>query len=173
MSRLSVLLSLALSIIACDMARSEDFEAVAAERAQLAAGLLSYTSPSAARQSLGVDPTRWTLLEDTKYEGGSWRPPYRMQIVLVSDQAVDDTRGDLELRFFNDRLMETYFCPDDYTRSLPLLAKRYPGIATTQALSLGNHVELRIGPSASGKQCVIWRDLRLQGQLDRWIRAYS
>jgi hypothetical protein len=173
MNRLTILLGAALSIIACDMARSEDFEAVAAERAQLAAGLLSYSSPSVARQLLGVDSTRWTLLEDTKYEGRSSRPAYRMQIVLVPDQAVDGTRGDLELRFFNDRLLETYFCPDDYAEFLRRLAERYPGIATAQALNLGKHVELRVGPSASRKQCVVWRDVRLQGQLERWIRAYS
>jgi hypothetical protein len=167
MNRLAILLGAALLLSGCKS--SEDFNEVPAERAKLAAGLLSYSSPSVVGQTLGVDPTTWKLLEDTKYDGSSRRPAYRMQIALVPGQAVAGRLGDLELWFFNERLMEVYFCPENYLEFLDLLADRHPGIKSAQTLKVGKHVELRVGPPAR-KECVVWGDIRLQHQLERWIR---
>ncbi|MDO9452868.1 MAG: hypothetical protein Q7J29_08405 [Stagnimonas sp.] len=117
--------------------------------------------------------------EDPRY------PLRRMATFTVLSYKHLDCEGTLILEFFNDRLMEADFRPDDAARYAPRLRRAYPILrstgtghaeATAAPLRMWSSVELaksKVGRSLGTEGMVLWQDLRLIAQRDDWDARYG
>lgn len=112
-------------------------------------------------------------------------PPRRMATLTVRGYKHLDCEGVLTLEFFNDRLMEADFRPDDAALYAPRLHRALPGLKrnrTGQAewveapLRVWSNVDLaksKVGRSLGSEGLVIWQDLRLIAQRDDWDARFG
>ena len=130
--------------------------------------------------SAGFD--QWTTSSRRAAESSSY-PPYGFDAVKVQDYKHLDSKGQLTLQFFNNRLYQVEFVPGDaeaYSRRLRSLD--LPRVANARAekvsgnLRVASTVDLAI--SAVGRQLgtepfVIWQDLRLVRERDQWDEKFG
>ncbi len=137
-------------------------------------GLTSHVSPEEAQRMLNVRQDNWRVIEDTKSSANDKRPPYHLLVVAVSNASSYGQRGEARLSFFNDRLMQIAFYPDDVSRFLRKL-KEETGVDLEKS---GVH------KMASGAEAVARKDLKnaysvvvsnpdLRKEHESWIRRYS
>ncbi len=112
-------------------------------------------------------------------------PPRRITTLTVSPYRHLDCEGTLVLEFFNDRLMEADFRPDDAALYAPRLRRAVPGlrgVGTGHAeyleapLRVWSSVDLaksKVGRSLGSEGLVLWQDLRLIAQRDDWDARYG
>lgn len=112
--------------------------------------------------------------------------PYRESATLDIDAATAcGTTGRLKLLFFNDRLYEAQFVPQDPQRCLRQLRRQYPGLKaerngrdtwTDGALRLACNLRFAdstVGQALHAQAWVIWQDQRLRRQLDDWDARFG
>jgi hypothetical protein len=112
-------------------------------------------------------------------------PPHDFDTLIVASYRHLDNDGKLNLEFFNNRLYEVEFIPNDsdsYARALhqalPALKSNRVGDAVlldgflriTSSIDL---VRSSVGQSLQAHPYVIWQDLRLTRQRDQWDRDYG
>jgi len=112
-------------------------------------------------------------------------PPRRMTTLTINGYRHLDCEGTLVLEFFNDRLMEADFRPDDPARYAPRLHRAVPGlrnIGTAHSeyidgpLRVWSSVDLaksKVGRTLGSEGLVLWQDLRLIAQRDDWDARYG
>lgn len=160
------------------------FEAVQEPRIDLLDGLRSYEAEAAVRlplEAAGLQIERRVLRRPP-----SERYPPRVLVSLsVENYRHLSVDGQLTLEFFNDRLMEADFRPNDpdrYARQLraamPQLKRDRVGHAewSDGTLRVWSNVELarsRVGGSLRTDALVIWQDLRLIAQRDDWDARFG
>lgn len=160
------------------------FRTIEPERVTLAEVFRSYDSEAAvatALEAAGLTVQR-KLLErpsDPRH------PPRRAMSFTVFGYKHLDCEGTLVLEFFNDRLMEVDFRPDDAARYAPRLRRKVPqlkGIGTGHAeyqaapLRVWSSVDLarsKVGRTLGSEGVVLWQDLRLIAQRDDWDARFG
>lgn len=160
------------------------FRAIESERVMLAELFRSYESEEAVATPLeaaGLTVQR-KLLErplDPRH------PPRRAMTMTVAGFKHLDTEGTLVLEFFNNRLMEVDFRPDDAARYAPRLRRAVPelrNIGTGHAeheappLRVWSSVDLarsKVGRTLGSEGVVLWQDLRLIAQRDDWDARFG
>ena len=147
---------------------SETFTESEKDRAQLFPGFESYASreevmPKIARAQIN-------LVEESKRDKDS-QPPYRIHAVKLPYEHLQN-RGELLLTFFNNRLMQTSFYPDDLDRYLAALRSSRIELHTGSEVKNG-HTAIWIGKDFDNKNYVGWADDRLRTQQRRWLSRYS
>jgi hypothetical protein len=112
-------------------------------------------------------------------------PPHAIDTLTVEHFALLQTPGRLSLQFFNDRLFEVDFKPDDAAvcaaalkRADPQLQRDRNGRAERRDGSwrLAANVELAaspVGKSLATEPYVLWQDLRLTAQRDDWDARFG
>ncbi len=137
-------------------------------------------SVTASLSSSGFD--QWTTRSRRAVASSSY-PPYGFDTVAVENYKHLDAKGRLTLQFFNNRLYQVEFVPVDaesYARRLRALD--LPRDANARAekvtgnLRVASTVDLAV--STVGKQLgtepfVIWQDLRLLQERDRWDEKFG
>ena len=163
---------------------SAQFRALAEPRLELIEGLKSYESEVPLRQALeaaGYSVQRRELKRppSPKY------PPRQMVTLTVDGYQHLQVEGQLGLEFFNDRLMEVDFRPDDPAAYAPRLHRLLPGLVRGRTghaelregeLRVWTNVDLaksRVGGSLRTEALVLWQDLRLIRQRDDWDARFS
>lgn len=112
-------------------------------------------------------------------------PPRRAMTLTVAAYKHLDCEGTLVLEFFNDRLMEADFRPDDPARYAPRLHRRYPALVRDRTahaefvdapLRVWSSVDLaksKVGRTLGSEGMVLWQDLRLIAQRDDWDARFG
>lgn len=112
-------------------------------------------------------------------------PPRRVASLTVQGYKHLDCEGVLVLEFFNNRLMETDFRPDDAGRYAPRLHRQYPGLRRDRnghaeylaaPLRIWATVDLaksKVGRTLGSDGVVLWQDARLIAQRDDWDARYG
>ena len=142
-------------------------------RAALIDELYSFESPNEVRDRLDASLLPWKVVEDSALAPGDRRPPFHQYVVAVDGYTHIDTSGELQLCFFNGRLMATYFFPSDpeaYLRHLRV--SRGIDFTGVREASLSQYTRVSTG-SIDGRTYVAWEDARLSEEFDDWIRRYS
>jgi hypothetical protein len=98
-------------------------------------------------------------------------PPYAHDVYRVPEYRTLGHNGELRLFFFNDRLMQTIFYPQEPSEFRMAVAKRYPG--WDGKLDVPSHTRVESARDAEGRQYVSWIDLGLLSENDAWIRDHS
>jgi len=160
------------------------FRAIEPERVTLADVFRSYDSEAAVATTLeaaGLTVQRKLLERPTDPR----HPPRRAMTFTVFGYKHLDCEGTLVLEFFNDRLMEADFRPDDAARYAPRLRRALPqlkGIGTGHAeftaapLRVWSSVDLaksKVGRTLGSEGVVLWQDLRLIAQRDDWDARFG
>src|SRR5438552_6146408 len=78
--------------------------------------------------------------------------------------------GEMNVGFFNDRLISATFYPSDSEKYVQAIAKA-TGIKfdSTQEATLPSHTSVRLGTDYKGREYVDWSDLRLDKEVQLWI----
>lgn len=112
-------------------------------------------------------------------------PPRRITSLMVQGYRHLDCEGALVLEFFNNRLMEVDFRPDDPGRYAPRLHRLYPGLQRGRTghaeylaapLRIWATVDLaksKVGRTLGSEGVVLWQDTRLIAQRDDWDARYG
>jgi|GEM_PF-1497059 len=112
-------------------------------------------------------------------------PPRTMVMLTVADYQHLGHGGTMVLEFFNDRLMEADFRPDDPSRYAARLHRQYPGLKRGRTghaewkappLRLWSTVDLarsKVGRTLGSEGVVLWQDLRLIQQRDDWDARFG
>ncbi len=112
-------------------------------------------------------------------------PPRNLDTVTVNQYRHWGVAGRLELQFFNDRLYQTEFEPEDPERYLVALRRELPQLQRTDSgrselisghLRIASSVDLAV--STVGKQLktrpfLVWQDRRLVRQREEWDRRFA
>lgn len=147
-------------------------------------GLSSYASVDevgAALRARQLQPARRTLTRppNKRY------PPRSLDTLTVERYTLLGTQGRLSLEFFNDRLFEVGFRPDDAAacaaalkRAEPQLRRDANGRAerTEGSRRLATNVELAassVGRSLNTEPYVLWQELRLVRERDDWDQRFG
>lgn len=112
-------------------------------------------------------------------------PPYHLDRIDVKEYRHLGQTGSLTLQFFNDRLFEAEFEPDDAEPYVVAFRRQYPQLrrgktGRTQwesgALRISSSLELAVsdvGQSLRTRPYALWQDRRLVGQRDGWDARYA
>lgn len=112
-------------------------------------------------------------------------PPYNIDRIAVGEYRHLGQTGSLTLQFFNDRLFEVEFRPNDaeaYTKAFrgqyPQLPRSKTGRTewTSGQLRMASSLDLAVsdvGRALRTKAYVMWQDRRLVGQRDSWDARYA
>jgi hypothetical protein len=134
--------------------------------------LLQSQQHSAARRTLARPP-------DSRY------PPHALDTLTVEHFALLNTQGELSLQFFNDRLFEIDFKPDDAAACAAALARSDLALqrdrngrseAVVGDLRVAANVVLAansVGQSLATEPYVLWQDLRLIRERDDWDQRFG
>lgn len=163
---------------------SAQFRALAEPRLELIEGLQSYESETPLRQAL--EAAGYTVQRrELKRPPSIKYPPRQMVTLMVNGYRHLQVDGQLGLEFFNDRLMEVDFRPDDPAAYAPRLHRLLPGLVRGRTghaelregeLRVWTNVDLaksRVGGSLRTEALVLWQDLRLIRQRDDWDARFS
>ncbi|MDB5972120.1 MAG: hypothetical protein JWQ90_4570 [Hydrocarboniphaga sp.] len=150
----------------------------------LFAGLSSYSSIDQITRDFAARklvPVRRTMSRppDPRY------PVHALDLLTLEHYSMLGTQGRLSLQFFNDRLFEVGFKPDDAAacaaalkRADPQLRRDANGRAerTVGSQRLATNVELAassVGQSLNTEPYVLWQDLRLVRERDDWDQRFG
>lgn len=112
-------------------------------------------------------------------------PPRELDLLRVASYVHLGVEGDLELQFFNDRLYQAEFEPDDVARYLTAVRRNWPGLKRQRAgrselreghLRVASSLDLalsEVGHALGTRPFVLWQDLRLVQQRDAWDREFA
>jgi hypothetical protein len=150
---------------------SESFTEIETPRAALFPGFESYVSREEVLAKLPSE-MRQQVVEETSLAKSSTVPPYRTYTVRLSPVKHLEQQGKMVVTFYNNRLLQTLFYPqnlDDYVKAL-----RQSGVAVAfgQELVTG-HTVIWIGADFDNEHYVGWADKRLREQQRRWLAKYQ
>jgi len=151
---------LTLLLVACGTAATPDATGV-----PLAFGLVSFSGRDSVLAEFSKDH-QVRVIEDSKLAAGDPRPAFSIYTVRVPNASDKGFSGELRLNFFNDRLMEVRFYPDDVSAYRSAMRADKPG-------RFDRYVETRTAEDYRGHWYVAWADKRLRDELDDWIERYA
>jgi len=112
-------------------------------------------------------------------------PPSDLDILTVRDYRHLDQPGTLELQFFNDRLYQVEFEPDDAAAYRTQFHRLWPQVgheksgrseSVSGALRIASSLDLSVsdvGRALHTRPFVLWQDLRLVHQRDDWDYQFA
>jgi hypothetical protein len=150
---------------------SESFTEIETTRSPLFPGFNSYAPRDEVMAKLPRE-VEIKVVEETSLAKGNSTPPYRVYTISIAPYPHLGQPGKLLMTFYNDRLLQTAFYPqelDDYVKAL-----RKSGVAVEFAkeLAKGNTV-IWIGIDFDNNHYVGWADKRLREQQRRWLARYQ
>ena len=148
---------------------SENFTESEKDRARLMNGFESYASRDEVMAKLNRRDAIKSVEQSSKHKGA--QPPYEIYSARLPYEDLKEP-GELLITFFNNRLMQMSFYPEDLDRYLAAL--KSSGIELHIGSELKNgHTAIWIGQDFDNKNYVGWADDRLRAQQRRWLSRYS
>jgi hypothetical protein len=156
------------------------YTAVEATRVDLINGLRSYESLESIQATLAQQNFASELSTINKDTQGGRYPPYRSDTLVIAKYQHAGIEGRLTLEFFNDRLYQTHFVPQQPTEYLrwlrahgtPLPIKRTGRSSLIRGdLEVTTNIDFavtEVGSLMGTKPYVQWTDTRLSTQMRNW-----
>lgn len=172
--KLGYLLVLVLACAACEeFGSTPSFLEVKKDRSRLFANLESYQSISEVRSALIPLAEHWEIVEDSGKDHDSSRPPFAIFTATIHGYKTGGDAGDLKVTFFNNRLMSTWFYPDNPERFADDLDRSLPSLKEHGSASIFPFTVVTSARDYKGKSYFSWEDSRLASEVATWIRRYS
>jgi hypothetical protein len=136
--------------------------------------LYSYQSLQTVEKKIDLKAGDWDVLEDRRPLSTDKRPPFRMFTISHKNWVQWRNAGDLQLTFYNDRLMIVRFYPMDLEMFKGALSAHDEiGFSQQGDTWIDPSTRVWIGKDDDGKVYVGWIDKALQAEMDQWIKKYS
>lgn len=114
----------------------------------------------------------WEKTGESKLPNGDTRPEYSFVAITSTRFLNNEFLGAMTFTFFNDRLMEMKFLPEnvaDFQRAI----SEESGVDLKKGRLVLPFTEIREFIDNETRSGVMWRDIRLQEEQQRWIARYS
>lgn len=151
---------------------SVSFVKVELERTKLLNSIESYQSIDEFKVFLSRSSFKWEESKDQPSPKG--RPPFNMHTITIKNYSHLGFSGELNVGFFNNRLMGTLFYPVDVEKYIAALTKmegiKFDG---DQEARLPPHTRIRVATDYQGHKYIDWSDIRLDKEVELWIKRYS
>jgi len=159
---------------------NESFTTIKSPASPLISGLQSYWTISQVEENFLAE-LKFDVIEDSKLPIGDKRPPYNFYIISIPDFAHLDQLGELNLTFFNNRLMSTTFFPNNINNYILELNKSnynfnlntLNGNSGSQSKMIPPFTEVNFALDYQKKYYVRWSDTRLNDEHQKWISRYA
>ncbi len=153
----------------CDT--EEDFLKVESARSSLIEGFASYASLQEVTATLPKD-REVKVVADTSLAKNSSQPPYKMHTISIAPYEHLKHLGTLHLTFYNDRLVQSAFYPENFKSYVSALEKSGLMLEFGTDAVRGNTVIWQ-GKDDDRYRFVGWADKRLRQQQQRWLVRYN
>ncbi|MGQ0586360.1 MAG: hypothetical protein ACT4PK_04060 [Gammaproteobacteria bacterium] len=159
------------------------FTAGVADPVAMIGPLKSYDSVGSVRSALDQTKVKYAVTP-VRPRATSKYPPRDTDTIVAKDYTHLGMPGQLTLEFFNDRLFEATFVPDDLDDYVPKLHAAEPRLkrekdgrtdVSVGNLRLATNVDFAstdTGRNLQTRPFVVWQDLRLTTLLDEWDRRF-
>jgi len=156
-----------------DNAAQVSFVKVESEPTNLMNGIKSYQSIDEFKMFLSRSSFHWEESIDTQ-PMPKGRPPYNISTITINNYSHLGFSGELNICFFNNRLISTTFYPKNSDKYIAALSKS-EGImfSIDQETKLPLYTSIRYAIDHNGRKYIRWSDIRLDKEIDLWIRRYS
>jgi hypothetical protein len=138
-------------------------------------GFRSYETVKEVRSRVGEEVVARAWKEESKSLGHpDSRPPYQF-VLLTGPFSLSNVAGDLELTFYNNRLMSTEFSTKNGRDFLAVLREQHgnvPKVASEEVVSNGR-TKLRYYIDKDGTFRFVWSDPKLDDEWRKWIAAHT
>ncbi len=147
---------------------------VETESAKLINGINSYQSIENYKAFINDGSQDWEDSGGTKLDPGDKRPPFDMHEITIKNYSHLGYGGELHISFFNNRLMDTRFYPQDFDRYVESL-KKVDGIKfdINKEANILPFTDIWIATDHKQREYVGWKDTRLEKEMKIWISRYS
>jgi len=163
---------LCMSLGCQDNYASVSFVKVEAERTKLINGIESYQSVEEFKTFLARGSFQWEESEDKPSPKG--RPPYNVHVITLKNFSNLGFTGKLVVTFFNNRLMATTFHPLDAVKYVAAVEKKEGvQLSGNKEAKLPPHTRVRVAVDYKNRTYVDWSDIRLDQEMELWIKKYS
>lgn len=163
---------LCMSLGCQDNCASVSFVKVETERTKLINGIQSYQSIDEFKTFLACGSFNWVESEDKPSPKG--RPPYNIHVITLKNFSDLGFTGELVVTFFNNRLMATTFYPLDAVKYVAAVEEN-EGVQLNgnKEAKLPPHTRVRVAVDYKKRTYVDWSDIRLDQEMELWIKKYS
>lgn len=150
------------------------FVDVATERTRLINGLESYWTIEEAKTKL----PSWEVIEQSSLKPQDRRPPFNIYRVSIKNYVHLGVSGELQVKFFNNRLLSTWFYPETFDRYVLLLKDKegltfQEGQDGSRDAMIVPHTHVWVYKDYKEQLYIGWEDIRLARELGLWIKRYS
>jgi len=176
-----ILILLALSIVGnvvlvvCKTSDKTTYAEVVSDPAELINGIRSYQTLYSTIQLLQAENQAFKVDEGQRVYDDK-RLPFNIDTIMIQGYTHLQQSGKLELVFFNNRLQSTKFYPDNVPVYLEMLKKHsnIDLVANNEVAYLENAKVRKYKETMGSKLlCIVWEDLRLVAEHNKWICQYS
>ncbi|MHB8882687.1 MAG: hypothetical protein ACYC69_14410 [Thermodesulfovibrionales bacterium] len=147
------------------------FIQVDAVHSKLINGIESYQSINDFKGFLARNSLQWEESEDNPSPRG--RPPFNVHTITLKNYSHLGFSDVLEIKFINNRLMSTTFRPAVFEKYVETLAKEGIKFDNKQEAKLSPYTIIRVATDYKGRKYIKWSDIRLDKEVDLWIKRYS
>lgn len=155
-----------------DIQKNQSFTDVPSEKTPLINNFISYSGVEEVIPDL-KKKYECHAIEDSRKENSVMRPPFHIYTFSISKYQHLGFSGELVIGFFNNRLMETVFYPDNYKEYIEILRNEVPNLRQNIKANLLPYTVITLGIDYKQHQYISWVDSRLQEQMNVWIKLYS
>ena len=135
----------------------------------LGCGLESVMSQAKVERKLKVTSSEWEVVEDRRPLSTDTRPMFHILTISRKGTTCGGERGELQLTFYNDRLMYTLFYAGNFDS-----ARNSAGLnPRTGDTHIAPNTRVWAGRGEDGRQYLGWMDLLLKREYDTWIDTYG
>lgn len=147
----------------------EDYSKVEADSSRLALGLSSYMSLDDVKKELSLESEEIVITDKNISPKQDGIPPFEILTAKIPNAEVGGFKGPASMTFFNGRLMEVRFFPVDVNG----FVQSIDGLSQSNAIEVKPFTKVWFAKDYQDKAYVGWVDIRLQKQVDAWIKNYS
>jgi hypothetical protein len=150
---------------------SVSFVGVESGHTKLINSIESYQSINDFKGFIARNSLQWEESEVKSSPKG--RPPFNIHTITLKNYAHLGFSGDLEIEFFNNRLMSTTFRPSAVEEYIEALGKDGIKLDNKQEAKLPPFTHVRVATDYKGLKYIKWSDIRLDKEVELWIKRYS
>jgi hypothetical protein len=148
------------------------FIKVESERTRLINGIECYQSIDEFKSFLSRSSLQWEESKDTQPSPKS-RPPFNMFTITIKNYSHLGFSGELNIGFFNNRLINTTFYPTVVEKYIEALGKEGIKLDNKEEAKLLPYTRVRVATDYKGRRYIKWSDIRLDKEVELWIKRYS
>jgi hypothetical protein len=148
------------------------FVKVESERTKLINGIESYQSIAEFKGFLSRSSFQSEESRDNQ-PSPKGRPPFNMHTITIKNYSHLGFSGELDIGFFNNRLNSSIFYPAEIEKYISALEKEGLKLDNNRETIRPPHTRVQIATDYKGRKYVKWSDIRLDKEVELWIKRYS